>query len=135
MVTLEGKQTAMQRKSALDRFNSDPECTLFILSIRSGAVGLTLTAASVIWMFEPHSNPALAQQAIHRCHRVGQTKEVFIHHLVMQDTIEERILEQTKAKLEVALQEEEAGGVQAPTSARAASNYRMRADELAALFA
>jgi SNF2 family DNA or RNA helicase len=124
----------MQRKSALDRFNTDPECTIFILSIRSGGVGLTLTAAQHIWMFEPHPNPALTQQAIHRCHRVGQTKEVFIHHLLMQDSVEEKIFAQTKAKLEVALQEEESGA-SAPASARAANNYRMRADELAALFA
>merc|ERR1712218_350811 len=88
-----------QRAKALREFQNDPPTTIFILSVRCGAVGLTLTAASHVFMMEPCINPALYQQAINQVYRLGQKNEVFIKTLVMKGTIEEQILEVNKKKM------------------------------------
>jgi SNF2 family DNA or RNA helicase len=126
---LHGSMTAPQRKAALDRFINDEECTCFLLSIRSGAVGLTLTVAQHVYIMEPQQNPAITLQAINRVHRVGQTKEVFIHHLVMVDSIEERIIAMTQSKLETSVADDEKA-----LSSRGKDNYRLKLEELTALF-
>lgn len=134
VVVLSGSLSAPQRKSALDRFINDDECTIFILSIRSGGVGLTLTAAQHVWLMEPQQNPALTLQAINRVHRVGQTKDCFIHHLIVVDSIEERMMEMTKAKLQTVVDDE---GEEDPSAAgrhSRAKTYRMKLEELTRLF-
>jgi len=90
-----------QRKKALERFNDANEMTIFLLSMRAGSVGLTLTAACHVYLMEPSINPALTAQAINRVHRIGQTKQVFVYHLVVKDSIEEKVLEINKEKLEL----------------------------------
>merc|ERR1712098_623603 len=89
--TLSGNMTMNKRKKQLDEFSSDPEVKVFVLTVRSGAVGLTLTAANHVFMMEPPFNPALYRQAINRVHRLGQKKKVFIHSLIIKYSIEERI--------------------------------------------
>merc|ERR1712228_47644 len=68
------------------------------LTVRSGAVGITLTSANHVFMLEPTLNPALYLQAINRVYRLGQTKKVFIHTLIMRNSIEQRIWEINKDK-------------------------------------
>lgn len=116
---------------------------MLVLSLRSGAVGLTLTAATEVFLMEPALNPALTQQAVDRVHRVGQTRPVHVHHLIMADSIEERIMGLTP-QLQPQESPEAAAAAAAVTAALGTSRSRagpltkdtrsMRAAELTALF-
>ena len=73
-----------------------------LLSIRAGGVGLNLVGANHVFMLDMDWNPAVEEQAADRCHRVGQTRDVFVHKFVCVGTIEERILNLQKQKLQLA---------------------------------
>lgn len=90
-VTMTGSMTANRRKKVLQMFQQDPKIRVFLLSVRCGAVGLTLTAANHVFMLEPCMNPALHAQAINRTYRLGQTKEVYIKNFVMKNSIESQM--------------------------------------------
>jgi len=81
------------RSARVDRFQTDPACGLFLISLKAGGTGLNLTAAENVFLLDPWWNPAVEMQAIDRTHRIGQTKPVFAYRLVARDTVEERILE------------------------------------------
>jgi SNF2 family DNA or RNA helicase len=81
------------RAGRVNRFQEDPACPLFLISLKAGGVGLNLTAAEYVFLLDPWWNPAVEMQAIDRTHRIGQTKPVFAYRLVARDTVEERILE------------------------------------------
>jgi superfamily II DNA or RNA helicase len=81
------------RAAAVDRFQNDAACGLFLISLKAGGTGLNLTAAENVFLLDPWWNPAVEMQAIDRTHRIGQTKPVFAYRLVARDTVEERILE------------------------------------------
>jgi SNF2 family DNA or RNA helicase len=81
------------RGARVTRFQEDPDCPLFLISLKAGGVGLNLTAAEYVFLLDPWWNPAVEMQAIDRTHRIGQTKPVFAYRLVARDTVEERILE------------------------------------------
>jgi superfamily II DNA or RNA helicase len=80
------------REARIRRFREDPECVVFLVSLKAGGVGLTLTEASYVFLLDPWWNPAAEAQAIDRTHRIGQERPVFAYRLVARDTIEERIL-------------------------------------------
>ena len=63
-----------------------------MLSIKAGGVGLNLTEANHVFLLDPWWNPAVEQQAFDRCHRIGQKKEVHIHRLYIEGTVEERLI-------------------------------------------
>ena len=88
---LDGK--TRDREARVARFQDDPACSLFLISLKAGGVGLNLTAAEYVFLLDPWWNPAVEMQAIDRTHRIGQEKPVFAYRLVAQDTVEERILE------------------------------------------
>ncbi len=73
-----------------------------LLSLQAGGVGLNLIGANHLFILDMHWNPALEQQASDRCHRVGQTRDVYIHKFVCASTIEERILKLQEQKLQLA---------------------------------
>jgi superfamily II DNA or RNA helicase len=77
------------------------EVPLFLISLRAGGTGLTLTAADTVIHYDPWWNPAVENQATDRAHRIGQDKPVFVYRLLTAGTIEERIvaLQQHKADL------------------------------------
>lgn len=81
------------RASPVARFQTDPACGLFLISLKAGGTGLNLTAAENVFLLDPWWNPAVEMQAIDRTHRIGQTRPVFAYRLVARDTVEERILE------------------------------------------
>jgi superfamily II DNA or RNA helicase len=81
------------RDERVARFQNDPACPLFLISLKAGGVGLNLTAAEYVFLLDPWWNPAVEMQAIDRTHRIGQEKPVFAYRLVARDTVEERILE------------------------------------------
>jgi superfamily II DNA or RNA helicase len=88
---LDGK--THDREARVSRFQEDPSCSLFLISLKAGGVGLNLTAAEYVFLLDPWWNPAVEMQAIDRTHRIGQEKPVFAYRLVARDTVEERILE------------------------------------------
>jgi len=90
--TISGSMSAKNRDKSIQAFQKDPPTTVFILSVRSGAVGINLTAASHVFMIEPCLNPALENQAIGRAWRMGQTRPVTVKILAVQDSIETNIV-------------------------------------------
>ena len=97
--TITGGMTMVARRRALEAFQSDPPTTIFLLSVRSGAVGITLTAAQHVFMLEPCVNLALYRQAVNRVYRLGQTSNVIVKTLYMKNTIEEGILKVNREKV------------------------------------
>lgn len=85
------------RETPMRQFQNG-EVPVFLISLKAGGSGLTLTAADTVIHYDPWWNPAAEAQASDRAHRIGQTKPVFIHKLICQSTIEERILDMQKTK-------------------------------------
>ena len=81
-----------ERADALLNFQAVPDIKVFLLSMRAGAVGLTLTAADHCFILDTPTNPATEEQAIDRIHRIGQLRPVTVKRFVLAGTIEERIL-------------------------------------------
>jgi SNF2 family DNA or RNA helicase len=71
---------------------------VFLISLRAGGMGLNLTSASYVVLFDPWWNPAVENQAIDRTHRIGQTQQVIAYRLVAKDSIEEKIRQLQRAK-------------------------------------
>lgn len=80
------------RDEAVQRFRTDEDTRLFLISIKAGGVGLNLVEADYVFILDPWWNPAVEQQAIDRTHRIGQTRNVFIYKFITKDTVEEKIL-------------------------------------------
>ncbi|HEX4825829.1 MAG TPA: DEAD/DEAH box helicase [Candidatus Polarisedimenticolaceae bacterium] len=89
---LDGATPAAAREEAVRRFQTDPDCRLFLLSLKAGGYGLNLTAAGYVFLLDPWWNPAVEAQAIDRAHRIGQDKPVIAYRLVARDTVEEKII-------------------------------------------
>jgi superfamily II DNA or RNA helicase len=81
------------RQARVERFQNDPECKVFLISLKAGGLGLNLTAADYIFLLDPWWNPAVESQAIDRAHRIGQSRPVFAYRLIARDTVEEKVLE------------------------------------------
>ena len=90
------------RGAVVDSFQNDPDCNLFLISLKAGGTGLNLTAADYVFLLDPWWNPAVEAQAIDRAHRIGQTQPVFAYRLIARDTVEEKILELQKSKRKLA---------------------------------
>ena len=95
---LDGSTGVDQRQRMMDRFNSDPKIFCFILSTRSGGLGINLIGADTVVFYDTDWNPSMDAQAMDRCHRIGQTREVHIYRLVTAHSIEENILIKAKQK-------------------------------------
>ncbi|GAA0144325.1 hypothetical protein LIER_04807 [Lithospermum erythrorhizon] len=95
---LDGSTLPEDRQMLMQRFNTNPKYFLFILSTRSGGVGINLVGADTVIFYDSDWNPAMDQQAQDRCHRIGQTREVHIYRLISESTIEENILRKANQK-------------------------------------
>src|SRR5579871_3884479 len=84
--------SAREREEELESFKTDPVKTVCLVSIRAGAYGLNLTCASQCVILDPFWNPFVEAQAIDRIHRIGQMRLVIVHRIVIQETVEDRIL-------------------------------------------
>ncbi len=91
-----------KRAERVQRFQTDPHCPLFLISLRAGGLGLNLTAADYVFILDPWWNPAVEAQAVDRAHRIGQTRKVFAYRLICRDTVEEKILELQRDKRQLA---------------------------------
>ena len=69
------------------------DASVFLISLKAGGVGLTLTEADYVFVLDPWWNPAVEAQAVDRAHRIGQSKPVMVYRLVAADTIEEKVME------------------------------------------
>lgn len=78
------------RAAAIADFQ-DGRARIFLISLKAGGVGLNLTAADTVILYDPWWNPAVEDQAIDRAHRIGQDKHVFVHKIVVSGTIEEKM--------------------------------------------
>jgi SNF2 family DNA or RNA helicase len=84
---------SQNRQEEVERFNRDPALKVFLLSLKVGGVGLNLTSADTVIIYEPWWNPAVENQAIDRVHRIGQNNAVLAYRLITKGTIEEKMLE------------------------------------------
>lgn len=102
-VRLDGSTSVDKRQYLMDRFNNDEKIFVFILSTRSGGLGINLTGANHVIFYDTDWNPAMDAQAQDRAHRIGQTRDVHIYRLITESTIEENILlkNRQKKKLDV----------------------------------
>ena len=92
LLKLTGETPEARRGEVVGRFQAE-EVPLMLVSLKAGGVGLTLTAADTVILVDPWWNPAVDDQAQARAHRIGQSKPVFVHQLVIEGSIEERMLE------------------------------------------
>ena len=90
------------RRERIERFQNDPSCGIFLISLKAGGLGLNLTSADYVFLLDPWWNPAVEMQAIDRAHRIGQTRTVFAYRLICKDTVEEKIAELQTRKKELA---------------------------------
>lgn len=104
---LDGSTKVEDRQALMDRFNNDKRIFVFILSTRSGGIGMNLTGADAVIFYDSDWNPAMdgifsdlltLAQAQDRAHRIGQTRDVHIYRLVSSHTIEENMLKKTQKK-------------------------------------
>ena len=106
----DGSMSGDQRAQAARDFTKKPEATVMLVSLRAGNAGLNLTAANNVIIMDPFWNPYIEMQAVDRAHRIGQTKDVKVHRILTQETVEDRIMElqeRKKAIVEAALDETE----------------------------
>ncbi|GAA1561287.1 DEAD/DEAH box helicase [Brevibacterium picturae] len=88
------------RGAVIDDFRAG-DAPVFLISLKAGGFGLTLTEADYVFLLDPWWNPAVEAQAIDRAHRIGQTKNVMVYRMVAEKTIEEKVLalQEKKAQL------------------------------------
>ncbi|KZV93796.1 hypothetical protein EXIGLDRAFT_612562 [Exidia glandulosa HHB12029] len=99
---LDGTMKRDDRQKAMDALKQNPACEVLLVSLRAGGVGLNLTAATRCYLMDPYWNPAVENQAVDRIHRLGQTRPVTTIKLIIENTIEARLLEVQKKKTEIA---------------------------------
>lgn len=80
------------RQEQVTRFQTDDSISVFLLSLKSGGVGLNLTKADYVFLLDPWWNPAAEAQAYDRAHRIGQKSNVFVYKFISKQTIEEKII-------------------------------------------
>lgn len=101
-VYFDGSTSSTDREKAIEEFQSNDECRVFLISLKAGGIGLNLTAADYVYIVDPWWNPAVEQQAIDRTHRIGQTKNIFAYRLICKDSIEEKMLQLQERKRSLA---------------------------------
>ena len=99
VVSITGSTPPKQRKAAIDRFQTDPDCRVICANMDAAGTGITLTAASTVICVEWSWVPGVIEQAVDRAHRRGQTEMVVAQFLVVRDTIEEYMLRKVIDKL------------------------------------
>ncbi len=99
---LDGSTSGEKRGELVEKFQNDPNEKLFLLSLKAGGVGLNLTAADTVFLFDPWWNEAVERQAIDRAHRIGQKKSVFAKRYIAVGSIEEKMLQLKRQKQQTA---------------------------------
>ncbi len=95
---LTGAVSPVERQALVDRFTAADGYAVLVSQIQAGGVGLNIQAASVVVLTEPQWKPSTEEQAIARCHRMGQTRPVQVHRLLAEDCVDALMLEVVQAK-------------------------------------
>ncbi len=99
---LDGTMSSQEKQAVVDEFNApDSPCFVFLLSTRAGGLGINLTTADTIIIYDADYNPHADLQALSRAHRLGQTKKVMVFRMLTKGTVEERVMEMGKRKLAI----------------------------------
>ncbi|GLT30945.1 hypothetical protein SLA2020_057180 [Shorea laevis] len=124
---LDGTMTLAARDRAVKDFNTDPEVTVMLMSLKAGNLGLNMVAACHVILLDLWWNPTTEDQAVDRAHRIGQTRPVTVTRLTIKDTVEDRILslQEEKRKMVASAFGEDASG---------AATTRLTVEELRYLF-
>jgi superfamily II DNA or RNA helicase len=99
---LDGQTSLAERERQVQRFQENDSIRVFLISLKAGGTGLNLTAADYVYIVDPWWNPAVENQAIDRCYRMGQEKHVVAYRMICQNSIEEKIMELQSAKSQLA---------------------------------
>ena len=91
LVRIDGQVPPEERHARVERFQSDPDIPLALLTSQVGGLGLTLTAADRVVIYDPAWNPAADSQSVDRAYRIGQTRDVVVYRLVTCGTVEEKV--------------------------------------------
>ncbi|KAK7390769.1 hypothetical protein VNO78_18835 [Psophocarpus tetragonolobus] len=124
---LDGRMTLGARDKAVKDFNTEPEITVMLMSLKAGNLGLNMVAACHVILLDLWWNPTTEDQAIDRAHRIGQTRPVTVTRITIKDTVEDRILalqDEKRKMVASAFGEDHAGG----------SGTRLTVDDLKYLF-
>ncbi|HEX5917531.1 MAG TPA: DEAD/DEAH box helicase [Nocardioides sp.] len=116
--------TTRDREAVIDAFRRG-EAPVFLISLKAGGTGLTLTEADYVFLLDPWWNPAAEAQAVDRAHRIGQDKHVLVYRLVATDTIEEKVTALKARKAELFARVVDGGG---------ATSTGITADDIRGLF-
>jgi SNF2 family DNA or RNA helicase len=90
-----------KRDQIVDSFQNDEDCSVLLMTLKTGGVGLNLTAAEYVFIYDPWWNASAENQAVDRAHRIGQKNSVFSYKLICRNTIEEKILQLQQNKTEL----------------------------------
>lgn len=97
---IDGSTAHEDRISAIDEYNKPgSEKFIFLLTTRAGGLGINLTTADVVVLYDSDWNPQADLQAMDRAHRIGQTKQVYVFRFITEGSVEERMLERAAQKL------------------------------------
>lgn len=97
---IDGSTSTEDRCEAIEEYNAEGSKTfIFLLSTRAGGLGINLATADVVIIYDNDWNPQMDLQAQDRAHRIGQKKQVYVFNLIMENTVEEKILERALKKL------------------------------------
>ena len=99
---LHGSLTQQKRSEVIDDFQENKDCKILVATLKTGGVGLNLTAAQNVIHYDLWWNPAVEDQATDRTYRIGQDKNVMVHRMITLGTFEEKIDEMLKSKKELA---------------------------------
>ncbi|KAI9846631.1 MAG: hypothetical protein M1838_001230 [Thelocarpon superellum] len=104
----DGSMSTTQRNNAVMEFTDKADCKIMLVSLKAGNAGLNLVAASQVIILDPFWNPFIEEQAVDRTHRIGQLRPVKVHRILVQGTVEDRIIalqDKKRALIEGALDE------------------------------
>ena len=96
---IDGNTDIKSRQAQIDAFNQTNEHFIFLLSTRAGGLGINLTAADTVVIYDSDFNPQMDLQAMDRAHRIGQKRFVRVYRLITENTVEEKIVERQMIKL------------------------------------
>ncbi|KAI9306125.1 SNF2 family N-terminal domain-containing protein [Cunninghamella echinulata] len=97
---IDGQTNQEDRVDAIDEYNKpDSDKFIFLLTTRAGGLGINLTTADIVILYDSDWNPQVDLQAMDRAHRIGQTKQVYVFRFVTENAIEEKVLERAAQKL------------------------------------
>ena len=96
---IDGSVKSDARQTSIDKFNNDPNSFVFLITTKAGGVGINLTSADTVILYDSDWNPQNDLQAQARCHRIGQTQIVKVYRLVTRNTYESKMIEIATRKL------------------------------------